>query len=343
MIKANKFVVALTAGVAPGASTAGTVNNAAGGAVSTATIPEGAFAIVSNGLTRATVTAALAADSEYYFVKNVGGRLISSPAFTATAAEITANHVDGTYSAGASTKVRINGMTEAKLKCEAEYLLKIRLESPCIMKMYGYQDFVKTISYTTGCCADPCVDCGTYACDTFASELVAQITKQAGDFVTAAVVTDSGCDFVEITAKDDVQAAMACGVDPMECGDFNVAMSVGLEGAFDCSGAVVNYTGTGTTAYAQAVGTGRQIAAEGAWAAGYYRKNGTTVRSTFPYGNTESEVDASINYDFTRINITESKTGAAEAAATVWPFEILIAYKTGVAAMDVSEINTLLG
>lgn len=343
MIKANKFVIGLTGGAAPAHSTAGTISNAAGGAVNTTTIPLGACAIVSDGLTRATVTAALAADSEYHFVKNVGGRLIYSPAFTATAAEITANHVDATYSAGASTVVRINGMTTAKLKCEAEYLLKIRLESPCIMKMYGYQDFIKTVSYTTGCCEDPCVDCGTYACDTFASELVAQINAQAGDFVTAAVVSDGGCDFVDITAKSDEAAALACGVDPMECGDFNVNMSVGLEGAFECSGAVVNYTGGGTTAYAQAVGTGRQILAEGAWAAGYYRKHGTTVRSTFPYGNVESEVDASMNYDFTRINITESKTGAAEAAATVWPFEILIAYKTGVAAMDVSEVNTWLG
>lgn len=343
MMKANKFVVGLTGGVAPAASTAGAINNAAGGAVSTTTIPLGAVAIVSDGLTRATVTAALAAASEYYFVKNVGGKLISSPAFTATAAEITANHVDGTYSAGASTVVRLNGYTLAKLKCEAEYILKIRLESPCIMKMYGYQDFIKTVSYTTGCCEDPCVDCGTYACDTFADELATAINDQAGDFVTAAKVSDGGCDFVDITAKADVAAAMACGIDPMECGDYNVNMSVGLEGAFECSGTVVNYTGTGTTAYAQAVGTGRQMAAEAAWAAGYYRDNGTTVKSTFPYATGDHNIDASMNYDFTRINITESKTGAAEAAATVWPFEILIAYKTGVGAMDVSEVNTWLG
>tara|TARA_R100000406_G_scaffold36434_2_gene24099 strand:- start:859 stop:1890 length:1032 start_codon:yes stop_codon:yes gene_type:complete len=342
MIKANKFVCALTAGVAPAASTAGAINNAAGGAVNTSTIPEGAFALVSAGATRANVTAALAADSEYYFVKNVGGRLISSPAFTATAATIAANLEAVTYSAGASTKVRINGITAEKLKCEAEYMLKLRFESPCIMKTYGYQDLVRTVSYTTGCCADPCVDCGTYPCDTFASELVAQINLQAGDLVTAEVVDDGGCDFIDITAKADTQAALACGVDPMECSDFNVAMFVGLEGAFECSGAVVNTTGGGTTAYAQAVGTGRQILAEGAWAAGYYRKNGTTVRSTFPYGNVESEVDASLNYDYTRVMFNESKTGAAEAQATVWPFELIIAYKTGVAAMDATEVAALL-
>jgi len=341
-MKANKFVVGLTGATAPATSTAGTINNAVG-AVNTTTIPLGAVAIVSDGQTRATVTTALVAASEYYFVKNVGGKLISSPAFTATAAEITANHVDATYSAGASTEVRINGITEAKLKCEAEYLLKIRLESPCIMKTYGYQDFVKTISYTTGCCTDPCVDCGTFPCDDFAAGLVAAINAQAGDFVTAEEITDGGCNWIDITANDDVAAAMACGIDPMECSDYNVNMYVGLEGAFECSGAVVNYTGTGTVAYAQAVGTGRQMAAEAAWAASYYRDNGTTVKSTFPYATGDHNVDASMNYDFIRININETKTGAAEAAATVWPFEILIAFKTGAAALDVGEINTWLG
>jgi len=234
MIKANKFVWASTAGAAPAASGAGKLNNANGGAVNTTTIPEGALALVSGGLTRSTVTNALAAASEYYFVKNVGGRLISSPAFTATPAEIAANLEAVSYSAGASTKIRINGITTDKLKCEAEYMLKLRFESPCIMKTYGYQDLVRTVSYTTGCCADPCVDCGTYNCDTFADELVTQINLQAGDLVTAAKVTDDACDFIEITAKADAEAALACGVDPMECGDFNVAMFVGLEGGRKC-------------------------------------------------------------------------------------------------------------
>ena len=344
-MKDNMFVMALNGGVAPAHSTAGAINNSAGGAngvINTTKIPEGAIAIVSGGLTRATITAALAAADEYYFVKNLGGKFIWSPAFTAPAADL--KIVNHDYSAGASTKVRINGITAAKLKCEAEYLLKLRFESPCIMKTYGYQDFVKTVSYTTGCCADPCVDCGTYPCDTFAEELVAQITAQAGDLVTAAKVTDGGCDFIDITAKNDTEAAMACGLDPMECSDYNVNMSVGLEGAFECSGAVVNYTGTGTTAYAQAVGEGRQVASMAAWGAGYTRALGT-VRMGFPYTTGDHEVVTSTNYDYTTVDIDQAHTGAATegSGSTTWPFRIVIAYVTGVGAMDKTEVATWLG
>ena len=338
MVKANQFVMAMTAGVAPGASTAATINNAAGGAVTLATIPVGAAAIVSAGLTRATITAALAAASEYYFVKNVGGKLIHSPAFTATAAEIALTKKNEVFAAGASSKVMIKTITTAKLKCESEYMLKLRFESPCIMKTYGYQDFVKTISYTTGCCADPCVDCGTYVQGDFADELVIQINLQAAGLVTA---TATGAD-ITIETIGDSAAALACGLDPMECSDYNVQLNVGLEGAFECSGATVVTAGTGTTAYSMTVGGGRSIAALGAWASGYYRDLGT-VRGGFPYITADNEADASINYDFTTFTIKESAKSAATMADTVNSFEVVIAYKTGATALDAGEVNTLLG
>lgn len=70
-------------------------------------------------------------------------------------------------------------------KCEKEYAIKIELRNGQIYAENGYNQFTKTFTYKTGCCADPCEDCGDGDNNELAEGLVAEVNKDVDGLVKA--------------------------------------------------------------------------------------------------------------------------------------------------------------
>lgn len=71
------------------------------------------------------------------------------------------------------------------VKCETDYIIKLHLHNGDVIYRYGYNAFVKSFSYKSGCCSDQCVPCGEGSCSEVVQALVAQINADTDKLATA--------------------------------------------------------------------------------------------------------------------------------------------------------------
>ena len=264
-----------------------------------------------------------------------------------------------TYQAAIDKIVAIN---VGKVSCETEYMLKIRFEGEAVAKAYGYNDLIKTFSYTTDCC-DPCdTACPSGSCLDLIEGLVLAINNDPEGLVGAAGISDNiavaaGILSGELITKEDFETyaeyvadneiiaeevckdltfgiegqtsdpkAVVCGQDPMSLTQTVLDFHVGLLKGFDCNGSSV-------TVFQEvqfAVGEPYQVANLARWAEGYKRKFGV-YRVPFPYDTFESNgtINPNGQYDIVTIAITELNSSAATLNPSISVQEIIVAVPTG--------------
>jgi hypothetical protein len=269
-----------------------------------------------------------------------------------------------TYQSALDKIVSIN---VGKVSCETEYMLKIRFEGEAVAKAYGYNDLIKTFSYTTDCC-DPCdTACPSGSCLDLIEGLVLAINKDPEGLVLAAGVSETiavaaGLPTFALVTKEDFETyaefvadpangisaedvcddltlsiqgqtsdpkAVVCGQDPMSLTQTVLDFHVGLLGGFDCNGSSV----TVDQEVQFAVGEPYQVANLARWAEGYKRKFGV-YRVPFPYGTFESNgtIDPNGQYDIVTLVINELNSSAATLNPSLNVQEIIVAVPAGNAA-----------
>jgi hypothetical protein len=152
--------------------------------------------------------------------------------------------------------------------CDTEYCIKIRYESEAIKQTYGYQDLVKTYTYTTSCCGDDCA-CPDGDCAELAYGISTNVNEDADDLVTAypekqtapgvwAAITDA--DFNTGILCTDVRVRFVgatgaffdgCGPNPKTLNFVNTDFYIGLTCGFECNGSVAD---TNTIIYEEGIG-----------------------------------------------------------------------------------------
>ncbi len=318
-------------------------------------IATGDFSVIDGGVNTTVASISTATADFFHFALGTGGDTVVSDSFPKAiqrAASIAA------YQAAVDKEIAID---LGKVSCETEYMLKIRFEGEAIAKAYGYNDLIKTFSYTTDCC-DPCsTACPSGSCLDLAwglwnavaadeESLVvpvlasaagwggvgATIDNQAEYEAYLAYVTDPGtlktydeicADLTfEIHGNTSSPKALVCGQDPMSLTQTVVDFHVGLLGGFECNGS----SQTVNQAIVFASGEPYQVANLARWAEGYKREFGV-YRTPFPYSTfvSNGEIDPAGTYDIVTITLTTIDPGAATLNPTFNGHEIIVAVAAG--------------
>lgn len=82
-------------------------------------------------------------------------------------------------------------ITGFKAKCDTDYLFKVEFRSQQSYATNGYNQFAKTYSYHTGCCADDCTTCADGDCNELAQGLVDAVNADPDLLITAAVFANT--------------------------------------------------------------------------------------------------------------------------------------------------------
>lgn len=334
-------------------------NNAIGTALGS--VADGDFVLIEGGANTTIDNVANVTTPFFHFALGTATTPIVSDAFTVGGGLPTSSVA--TYQAAVDKIVNIN---VGKVSCETEYMLKIRFEGEAVAKAYGYNDLIKTFSYTTDCC-DPCdTACPSGSCLDLIKGLVLNVNADEEGLVQSAGVSNAyaaaagiatapalftEADFeayAEYVAANGITAedvcndltlaiqgqtsdpkALVCGQDPMSLTQTVVDFHVGLLGGFDCNGSSV----TVKQEVVFAVGEPYQVANLARWAEGYKRKFGV-YRVPFPYGTFESngEIDPAGQYDIVTISINEVNPSAATLNPSLNIQEIVVAVPSGSAS-----------
>jgi hypothetical protein len=75
-------------------------------------------------------------------------------------------------------------------KCQTEYGFKIELRNAEIYSLHGYNQFVKTFMYKTGCCAEPCIECGDGDVIELVKGLAEQVSADPDGLVTVTYISN---------------------------------------------------------------------------------------------------------------------------------------------------------
>ncbi len=324
-------------------------------------VAAGDFVVIEGGVNTTTDNVDNVTTPFFHFALGTATTPIVSDAFTLNGPGGGGGSV-ATYQPAIDKIVSIN---VGKVSCETEYMLKIRFEGEAVAKAYGYNDLIKTFSYTTDCC-DPCdTACPSGSCLDLIEGLVLAINNDPEGLVLAAgisadIAVDAGILSGELITKEDFETyaqyvvdnqitaeevcedltlgiegqtsdpkAVVCGQDPMSLTQTVVDFHVGLLGGFDCNGSSV----TVVQEVQFAVGEPYQVANLARWAEGYKRKFGV-YRVPFPYGTFESNgaIDPNGQYDIVTLVINELNSSAATLNPSLNAQEIIVAVPAGSAS-----------
>lgn len=339
-------------------------NNAAG--VAMAAVPAGEFVVLDGGVNTTVGTVGGATADFFHFGLGTADGTIVSDSFS-TAGQRSASVAD--YAAAVDKGITIN---IGSVSCETEYMLKVRFEGEAIAKAYGYNDLIKTFSYTTECC-DPCsTACPSGSCFDLIKGLVLNVNADEENLIQAAgvsvafavaagvpsgaLVTEADFDlyytYVTVTApqtEEDICAdltmglmgqtaapsTVVCGQDPMSLTQTVVDFHVGLLGGFECNGS----SQTVVQPIVFASGEPYQVANLARWAEGYKRQFGV-YRTPFPYDTFVSNgpIDPAGTYDIVTISIMTVDPSAATLNPSVNNREIIVAVAAGNAASVVALV-----
>ena len=334
----------------------GTQGNAAVGDAIGAVVA-GDFVVLDGGVNTTVATiGGVTAPFFHFGIGTADGTIVSDsfPAGVSRSASVAA------YAAAVDKRI---GIEIGSVSCETEYLLKIRFEGEAVAKAYGYNDLIKTFSYTTECC-DPCsTACPSGSCLDLIKGLVLNVNADAENlvgavgvsaaFAAAAGIVDgvllTEADFEDyltyVTVTSPITEAeicadlnlglggttsdpraVVCGQDPMSLTQTVVDFHVGLLGGFECNGS----SQTVAQAIGFASGEPYQVANLARWAEGYKRKFGV-YRTPFPYDTFVSNgaIDPAGTYDIVTITLQTIDQGAATLNPTVNGREIIVAVEAG--------------
>lgn len=334
----------------------GTQGNAAVGDAIDAVVA-GDFVVLDGGVNTTVATiGGVTAPFFHFGIGTADGTIVSDsfPAGVSRSASVAA------YAAAVDKVINIE---IGSVSCETEYLLKIRFEGEAIAKAYGYNDLIKTFSYTTECC-DPCsTTCPSGSCLDLIKGLVLNVSADEENLVEAAGVSTAfavaagiadgvlvtEADFedyltyvTETSPKTEAEIcadlmlglrgttsdprAVVCGQDPMSLTQTVVDFHVGLLGGFECNGS----SQTVVQDIVFASGEPYQVANLARWAEGYKRKFGV-YRTPFPYDTFASNgpIDPAGRYDIVTITLQTIDQGAATLNPTVNGREIIVAVDAG--------------
>jgi len=299
--------------------------------VAPAAIPTGSFSVL-DGSTTTTAATIGATTNFFHFALGTAGNTVVSDSFPSATSRTSSV---AAYAAAVDKVIEIN---IGKVSCETEYMFKIRFEGEAVAKTYGYNDLIKTFSYTTECC-DPCsTDCPSGSCLDLMWGLAVNVNADPEGLViaminslayAAAAPTPSGgletqadydaylayvtnpinniteediCDDLEfgLVGQTSDPRALVCGQDPMSLTQTVVDFHVGLLGGFECNGS----SQTVLQAIGYASGEPYQVANLARWAEGYKRKFGV-YRTPFPYDTFVSNgaIDPAGTYDIVTITL----------------------------------------
>tara|TARA_R110000822_G_scaffold16329_9_gene55731 strand:- start:4334 stop:5395 length:1062 start_codon:yes stop_codon:yes gene_type:complete len=326
-------------------------------AIAPAAIPTGSFSVL-DGLTTTTIATIGATTDFFHFAMGTAGDTVVSDSFPSATPRTSSV---AAYTAAVDKGISID---IGSVSCETEYMFKIRFEGEAIAKTYGYNDLIKTFSYTTECC-DPCsTACPSGSCldlmwglavnvNADPEMLVAALINSTAFAAAAAtpsggVVTQADVDayIVYVTAPATLKteaeicadlsfglmgqtaapSALVCGQDPMSLTQTVVDYHVGLLGGFECNGS----SQTVMQAIVFASGEPYQVANLARWAEGYKRRFGV-YRTPFPYDTFVSNgvIDPAGTYDIVTISLQTLDPGAATLNPTVNNHEIIVAVPAG--------------
>tara|TARA_R110000803_G_scaffold34127_2_gene74661 strand:- start:1059 stop:2120 length:1062 start_codon:yes stop_codon:yes gene_type:complete len=325
--------------------------------VAPAAIPTGSFSVL-DGSTTTTAATIGATTNFFHFALGTAGNTVVSDSFPSATSRTSSVAL---YAAAVDKGIQIN---VGKVSCETEYMLKIRFEGEAVAKTYGYNDLIKTFSYTTECC-DPCsTDCPSGSCLDLMWGLAVNVNADPERLVEAVIfssafavaagiisgtietqadydkylayVTDPINLITEEMICDDLgfglagqtadPKAVVCGQDPMALTQTVIDFHVGLIGGFECNGS----SQTVQQAIGYASGEPYQVANLARWAEGYKRKFGV-YRTPFPYDTFVSNgaIDPNGTYDIVTITLQTLDQGAATVNPTVNNHEIIVAVPAG--------------
>lgn len=330
-------------------------NNAAGTPVGAVGLGE--FVVIDGGVNSTVANISAAAADFFHFAVGTAGDTVVSDSFPSA---VTRSASVAAYQAAQDKGITIN---IGSVSCETEYMLKVRFEGEAIAKAYGYNDLIKTFSYTTECC-DPCsTACPSGSCFDLIKGLVLNVNADEENLIQAAgvstafavaagvpsgaLVTEAEFDlyytYVTVTAPQteaDICAdlvmglmgntssprAVVCGQDPMSLTQTVVDFHVGLLGGFECNGS----SQTVLQPIVFASGEPYQVANLARWAEGYKREFGV-YRTPFPYSTfvSNGEIDPAGQYDIVTITLQTLDPGAATLNPTINGHEIIVAVTAG--------------
>ena len=225
-------------------------------------------------------------------------------------------------------------------ECDTEYCIKIRYESEAIKQTYGYQDLVKTYTYTTSCCGDDCA-CPDGDCAELAYGIAKAVNDDPDNLVTAAAEKFDGAAWVAIVEADfatgilctDVRVTFTgqtgsffdgCGPNPMVKDFVNNDFYIGLTCGFECNGTITD-DGTGdsnTIIFEQ--GIGEQVQNLEEYAGGYSRKFGI-YRIPFPRTVVDKLAVAGVGYDIVNIIYNDVHDSANTLGQVASPEKVVVA------------------
>lgn len=332
-------------------------NNAGGTAVGA--VAAGDFVVLDGGVNTTVANISAATADFFHFAVGTAGDTVVSDSFPSA---VSRSASVATYQAAQDKGINIE---IGSVSCETEYMLKIRFEGEAIAKAYGYNDLIKTFSYTTECC-DPCsTACPSGSCldlmwglfnnvnadeEGLVNAMIFSALADAGTitlpsggaFITDQADYDAYVAYVIATPLTEEQVcadldfglmgntssprAVVCGQDPMSLSQTVVDFHVGLLGGFECNGS----SQTVTQPIVFASGEPYQVANLARWAEGYKREFGV-YRTPFPYDTfvSNGEIDPAGTYDIVTITLQTTDPGAATLNPTINGHEIIVAVDAG--------------
>ncbi len=151
--------------------------------VAPAAIPDGSFSVL-DGSTTTTAATIGATTNFFHFALGTAGNTVVSDSFPSATSRTSSV---AAYAAALDKQINIE---IGSVSCETEYMLKIRFEGEAIAKSYGYNDLIKTFSYTTECC-DPCsTACPSGSCLDLMWGLAVNVNDDEENLITAMVHSD---------------------------------------------------------------------------------------------------------------------------------------------------------
>ena len=336
-------------------------------------LPTGSFSVLQGSDTNSVANAGASLGGFYHWGLGTATNSIVSDSFPVLGS--TRSVTVAEYQAAVDKAIIID---IGKVSCETEYMLKIRFEGEAIAKTYGYNDLIKTFSYTTECC-DPCsTACPSGSCFDLIKGLVLNVNADeemlimagggsllyavAAGVAAGVLLTEADFDLYHTYVTDPINAiteadicadlslgiigqtaaprAVVCGQDPMSLTQTVVDFHIGLLGGFECNGS--NQAVNQVIGYA--FGEPYQVANAARWAEGYKRRFGV-YRTPFPYDTFESNgpIDPTTTYDVATILISTLDQGAATLNPTFNEHEIIVAVPAGVPGATLTAMQLLIG
>ena len=251
---------------------------------------------------------------------------------------VRADVTDVTNAANVCAVAKVITLTGFTADCDTEYCIKIRYESEAIRQTYGYQDLVKTYTYTTSCCGDDCA-CPDGDCTELAYGIANSVNEDMDNLVTAVAETDTAAPgvWVPIVEADfgtgilctDVRVTFTgntgeffdgCGPNPKTINFANTDFYIGLTCGFECNGTVDPVTST--IVYEE--GLGEQVQALEEYAGGYSRKFGI-YRIPFPRTVVDKLAVAGVGYDLVNISYNDVHDSANTIGQVASPEKVIVA------------------